>query len=389
MNELKQYRVFATDWRTLLERNQRNTRIVIISFILIYMAIGLLIDTYFNLSILPKAQNLIPRDAYAHFYSHRETYSYSYSFAPSSIYTQSFASWAQIQSVLIQLLSFKILPVATLLMTGIAVLSLMIAHFFHKNVVMMGTEYHEVKPEALGTESIEERQLYNVVEEMKIAAGLKYMPKVYVIEANYMNAFASGLNEKTALVAITRGLLEKLDRDELQAVMAHELSHIRHNDIRLTITVAILSNLMLIAIDLVFRGILYGSNQNKDNALKLIIIVIRFVLPIITVLLMMYLSRTREFMADSGCVELMRSNEPLARALLKIDADHKNHVEQYRADYKSTPHEAVRQSSYLYDPNYAHIATDFFSLNNLFSTHPPLEQRLKALGIQKMQVDRP
>src|SRR5258707_11382365 len=119
---------------------------------------------------------------------------------------------------------------------------------------MMGNEYREITNSTSGPA----RQLYNVVEEMKIAAGLKFMPKVYIIEANYMNAFASGLGESNALVAITRGLLEKLDRDELQAVMAHELSHIRHNDIRLTMTVAILSNLMLIAIDLVFRNIMYS-----------------------------------------------------------------------------------------------------------------------------------
>lgn len=385
MSELKGYRIASTDWRTLIERNQRKTRIVIISFIFIYISIGLIIDTYFNVSVLPQAQALIPRDIYTH-YSTSQSYSYSHTLPNSSVLYQN-ASWEQIQAILLQLLSFKIIPVATLLMSGIAFISLLIAHFFHRNLVMLGTDYHEVSPEIKQDEPIEERKLYNVVEEMKIAAGLQYMPKVYIIEANYMNAFASGLNEKTALVAITRGLLEKLDRDELQAVMAHELSHIRHDDIRLTITVAILSNLMLIAIDLVFRGILFSQNSNRDNGLKIIIIAIRFVLPIITVLLMMYLSRTRELMADSGCVELMRSNEPLARALLKIDADHKNNVERYRKDYKSTAHEQVRQSSYLYDPNYANISTDI-SLNSLFSTHPSLNERLQALGIEKMHIGK-
>lgn len=380
MSTLGKYNVSATDWRSVIQKNKRNTRIVIISFILIYVLIGLLIDVYFNVSVLPYAKNIIPIEAYTRLHSHSQSYSYS----PSStnILSNEF-SWIQIKSVFIQLITFRILPIATIVMTGIAMVSLGIARFFHKGLVMMGTEYHEVTAEASNNVSIEERQLYNVVEEMKIAAGLKFMPKIYIIEANHMNAFASGLNEKSALVAITRGLLLKLDRDELQAVMAHELSHIRHQDIRLTITVAILSNLMLIAIDLLFRSILYG--RNRDNNLKIIIIVIRFALPIITVLLIMYLSRTRELMADSGCVELMRSNEPLARALLKIDADHKKNVVDYKKAYTQTAHEEVRQASYLYDPRYAGISTDL-SLNSLFSTHPPLEKRLKALGVEKKRT---
>lgn len=378
MSLLEKYNVSATDWRDVIQRNQRNTRIVIISFILIYISIGLLIDTYFNVSVLPQIQNSIPPEAYTHLRTQTQSYSYS----PSNLNLSTTFSWQEIQSVFIQLLTFRIIPIATLLMGGIAMLSLIINHFFHKKLVMLGTNHHEITAQTLGDASLEERQLYNVVEEMKIAAGLQYMPKIYIIEADYMNAFASGLNEKSALVAITQGLLYKLDRDELQAVMAHELSHIRHQDIRLTMTVAILSNLMLIALDLAFRGILYSQNRNRDNTLKIIIIVLRFVLPIITVLLMLYLSRTRELMADSGCVELMRSNEPLARALLKIDADHINNLDDYKKAYSNTAHEQVRQASYLYDPNYAGISTDS-SLNSLFSTHPPLAERLKALGVEK------
>jgi heat shock protein HtpX len=378
MNTLEEYNITATDWRRVLQRNQRNTRFVIFLFVFIYMSIGLLIDTYFNVSILPHAQSFIPRETYEQYYAYSGSHAnYSYSYAPvSSAYPS--ASWEQIRSVFLNLITFKTLPIATLIMMGIAIFSLLVAHFFHRQLTMMGTKYREVT----ASESGLERQLYNVVEEMKIAASLKFIPKVYIIEANYMNAFASGLGESTALVAITRGLLEKLDRDELQAVMAHELSHIRHNDIRLTMTVAILSNLMLIAIDLVFRNIIYSRNQGKDNGLKIIIIIMRFALPILTLLLMMYLSRTRELMADSGCVELMRSNKPLARALLKIDADHKANVDDYKSAYNNTPHEEVRQASYLYDPGEAGIAT-IFSLNTLFSTHPSLATRLEALGISK------
>ena len=134
------------------------------------------------------------------------------------------------------------------------------------SIMLLGTEYYEITPES--ARNLNEKQLYNVVEEMKVAAGLRYMPKVFLIEADYMNAFASGYSEKSAMVAITRGLFEKLDQAELQAVMAHELSHIRHMDIKLTLTVAILSNIILIVLDILFYSMLFKRNgRNGDNRL--------------------------------------------------------------------------------------------------------------------------
>lgn len=331
--DINKYQIKATDWRSAIAQNQRNTFNVIVLFVLIYLALGILIDIYLNPTAKP-----------------------------------------------IDFINFKILPIATIVMLIIAFGSITIALLFHQGLVMLGTDYHEVKEDERA--NIEERQLYNVVEELKIAAGLNFMPKVFIINADYMNAFASGYSEKSAMVAITRGLMAKLDRDELQAVMAHELSHIRHNDIRLTLTVAILSNLMLIAIDLLFRGILYSPRRGRNNNLVLVIILLRFLLPIITVLLMLYLSRKRELMADAGSVELLRNNEPLARALIKIDADHKTNAEVYNKAYANTPNEQVRHAAYLYDPEEAGISA-FKSINDIFSSHPPLAERLKALGIEK------
>jgi heat shock protein HtpX len=108
---------------------------------------------------------------------------------------------------------------------------------------------------------------------------------------------------------------------------------------------------------------------------------LRYTLPIITGLLLLYLSRTRELMADAGCVALMRSNQPLASALMKIHADHTEHREQYSAAYAQTSHENVRREAYLYDPSDAGIKA-FASLNDIFSTHPSLETRLAALGFK-------
>ena len=196
-----------------------------------------------------------------------------------------------------------------------------------------------------------------------------------------MNAFASGYSEKSAFVAITRGLIEKLDRSELQAVMAHELSHIRHGDIKLTLMASVLSNILLIAVDLLFYNMIFSRDRKADDRLVFAIIILRYLLPITTVLLTLYLSRTREYMADAGSVELLRDNVPLARALLKIHQDTLANSESYGQEYSQTAHEDVRRAAYIYDPIQSGIEP-VKSLANLFSTHPDIQQRLAALGVK-------
>lgn len=342
---LEQYTTSTANWRNTLRQNNRRTYFVITIFFLIYFAIGILVDCYL----------------------------YSGSYPQASISDIAYA-----------LFTFQLFPIATLIMLGIAAISLLITYSLYDKLMLLGTEYREITPQTAQTTA--EQQLYNTVEEMKIAAGLRYMPKVFIIEADYMNAFASGYSEKSAMVAITRGLMEKLNRDELQAVMAHELSHIRHLDIKLTLTASLLANLSIIVLDIMFRGILFSNRRNGDsrsrNSLATIIFILRFLLPIITMLLLLYLSRTREYMADAGCVELMRTNQPLASALLKIQNDHEQNKEQYAAAYQATPHEEIRREAYIFDPSYLGIQA-FNSINNLFSTHPSLDDRLAALGFKK------
>ena len=332
------------DWRGQLRKNDRKTRWVIAVFIGLYVLVGLLVDCF--------------------------VYNRMYGMRP--------------EIVLQLIFSFRIIPYATLIMGGIAALSLWITYTFYDRLMLLGTEYVEVTRE--NARSMEEQQLYNVVEEMKVAAGLAYMPKVYIIEADYMNAFASGYSEKSAMVAITRGLIMKLDRAELQAVMAHELSHIRHQDIKLTLTVAVLSNLMLMVVDLLFYSVLYtprnDNEERRDNRLLIVILVLRYVLPLLTVLLTLFMSRTRELMADSGCVELTRNNEPLARALMKISDDHSENADYYANEYTNTPHENVRRAAYIFDPVSAGLDAASAS-SSLFSTHPSLEERLNALGYKR------
>ena len=337
---LSDYHASSGDWRGQLRRNERNTRWVIAIYIAIYIGVGLIVD---------------------------------------AVILQSKYQGIGLGQCFHALVTLQVVPFATLIMGGIAIISLLITYSMYDKIMLLGTDSHEITPET--AKSLQEKQLYNVVEEMKVAAGLQYMPKVFLIEADYMNAFASGYSEKSAMVAITRGLMEKLDRDELQAVMAHELSHIRHHDIKLTLMVAILSNILLIVIDMLFYNMIFRRNNGReDNRLMIVIIVLRYVLPVITLMLALFLSRTRELMADSGSVELMRDNEPMARALLKISEDHDAHAEHYARDYGETAHEEVRRASYLFDPS---SLDPVKSLNSAFSTHPDIQKRLEALGFKK------
>lgn len=342
MHDLNEYQQSTSDWRKNLRKNTHRTYFVIASFILIYAALGLVVDVYMSAQRYPQA------------------------------------SLSQLFNALIH---FQIFPKATLLLGAIALIAILVTFAWHDRLMLLGTQYHEITPNT--ARDNQESQLYNVVEEMKIASNLSYMPRVFLIEADYMNAFATGYSEKSAMVAITRGLMTKLNRAELQAVMAHELSHVRHMDIKLTLMAAVLSNITLIVIDLLFRSVIFGNRDRERNRgnLLAVIMALRILLPIITILLIFYLSRSREYMADAGCVELMRDNQPLASALLKIANDHKENVDQYKRLYESTPHESIRREAYIYDPKEAGIM-NFQSLSDFFSTHPSIIKRLAALGFK-------
>ncbi len=340
------YTASRANWRASLRRNRRRTYFVIAIFFAIYIALGLLFDMYFYSGSNPN----IP-----------------------------------LSQIFYALITLQVTPYATMITCGIAAISLWVTFAFHNKLMLLGANSFELTSE--NARNPKEKQLYNIVEEMKVAAGLNFMPKVFIINADYMNAFASGYTEKSAMVAITRGLMEKLDRDELQAVMAHEMSHIRHLDIRLTLMASVLANLLLIIVDILFYSFAFGgrgSRRSGDSGgwLVLVIILIRILLPIITVLLVLFLSRTREYMADAGCVELMRTNEPLARALLKIQGDHQQHKSEYKAAYQQTRHEAIRREAYIYDPVKAGIDSKT-AISDFFSTHPSIKKRLEAIGFRK------
>ena len=219
-------------------------------------------------------------------------------------------------------------------------------------------------------------QLFNVVEELSIAAGLP-MPAVYVIDDTAPNAFATGRDPKHASVAVTTGLLQKLNRNELQGVMAHELSHVGNRDILYATMVGILVGSIAMMSDFFLRSFFWGGGRRRRGGsggaagaiLVLVAIVLAVLAPICAKLLQLAVSRQREYLADASAAKLTRYPEGLASALEKISGD------------KEVREVANRATQHLYIVN--PIKPFEKRAANLFSTHPPIQDRiarLRAMG---------
>lgn len=222
--------------------------------------------------------------------------------------------------------------------------------------------------------SKEDKLFTSVAENLCIGAGLP-KPKLFVIEDSAPNAFATGRDPNHAVICATTGLLEKLNRTELEGVVAHELTHVKNYDIRLMSIVSVMVGLIALLGDWFLRMSWHGgrSGRNEKNQIGVLIMVLGIVFailsPIIAQLIRLAISRRREFMADAGSVEITRQPQGLILALEKISADH----EPLEAANKATAH------LYVVSPfkEKGHGKIDWFS--NLFNTHPPLNERIKAL----------
>ena len=216
-------------------------------------------------------------------------------------------------------------------------------------------------------------ELYRVVENLCITAGLP-VPKIYILPEIQPNAFATGRNAKHAVVAVTQGLLQRLEKTELQGVIAHELSHIGNRDMLLSTIVAVLAGVVAMLANFFLRVSFFGggrkSNDNKGNTgiiLLILGIVAAILAPIAASLVQLAISRKREFLADASGALLTRYPEGLARALEKISSD-------------PTPMRVVNDASsslFIDSPYKGKQKTHWFA--KLFMTHPPIEERIRAL----------
>jgi heat shock protein HtpX len=219
-------------------------------------------------------------------------------------------------------------------------------------------------------------ELFNVVEEIAIAAGLP-MPRVYVIPEAALNAFATGRGPAHAAIAITSGLRQRLTRDELQGVMAHEMAHVRHLDVRFGMLLATLVGLIVFACDAAWRVVLRGGRSGRKGkgggAAVLVVLAVALLLavvaPLVSRLMQLAYSRRREYLADAGAVELTRHPEGLASALGKLAEDAQPLVES-----------ANRGTAHLYIVNpLRRMRLSRQSLDTIFSSHPPIQERIARL----------
>ncbi|MFQ5744466.1 MAG: M48 family metallopeptidase [Acidobacteriota bacterium] len=220
-------------------------------------------------------------------------------------------------------------------------------------------------------------ELYNVVEEMAIAAG-QPAPPVYLIDDTALNAFATGRDPQHAAVAITRGLREKLSRDELQAVLAHEISHVRSHDIRLAMLLATLVGVVVLLSDFFWRSMRWrfvagGGRRGRDRGgggagaaiLMVVALLLAILAPLIAKIIQLAASRQREYLADAGAVELTRNPEAMISALRKLGQDR----EVLEVANRATAHLYIVQPIKKWEKR----------AQGLFSTHPPLEERIQRL----------
>lgn len=245
---------------------------------------------------------------------------------------------------------------------GLSVIMNIVSYWYSDKIVLRTTGARPATRE-------EFFDLYTLTENLSIAAGLP-MPKLYVIEDSALNAFATGRNKEHAAVAVTTGLLARLDRAELEGVIAHELAHVGNRDILLQTVVVILVGGVALLSDFFLRISLFGGGRDNDNKAGLIMVILGVVAailaPIAATLIQLAISRKREFLADATGALLTRYPEGLASALEKIS---------------SSPEPVKRVSDAT-----AHLfiaspfgGKSFKGIHKLFMTHPPVEERIKAL----------
>lgn len=249
---------------------------------------------------------------------------------------------------------------------GFSVAASIVSYWYSDKIVFAAMK---AKP----LEEKDNRELFHLVENLCITSGL-LMPKIYVLPEDQPNAFATGRNEKHAAVAVTVGLLQKLDKVELEGVLAHELSHIQNRDTLLQTIVVIIAGVIAVMSDIFLRMNIWGlagDDNNNRNPLGLILFIVGIVAailaPIAATIIQLAISRKREFLADASGALITRYPEGLARALQKIAAD----ANPLRVANNSTAH------LFIASPFKGKRQTGW--LTKLFMTHPPVEERIAAL----------
>jgi heat shock protein HtpX len=248
----------------------------------------------------------------------------------------------------------------------IAIIYSFISYFYSDKIVLATSGAKQIKKK-------DHPELFRIVENLAIGNGMP-MPKIYIIEDASPNAFATGRDPKHAAVAATTGILERLNKSELEGVLAHELSHVKNYDTRVLAITAVLVGFISLLTDMFMRQLFWGglrNNDNRDSRAQMIFLVIGIVLaiiaPIVATLIQLAISRKREFLADASGALLTRYPEGLASALEKISKDPR------------PMQNASSATAHLFIVNPFKGKGFAGTITKLFSTHPPMEERVKIL----------
>ena len=242
------------------------------------------------------------------------------------------------------------------------------SYYYSDKIVLSANRARPATPE-------ENRKLVNILDGLMVSSGLEYRPRLYVVDDRQPNAFATGRNPKNAVICVTSGLLDMLDYYELEGVVAHELSHIKNYDIRLSAVVSVMVGFIVMLSDWVSRTLFWGGGRDRDNdnsrgnfILMLIGLICLILAPLFGQLMQLALSRRREFLADSTSVEFTRNPDGLISALQKLEA------------YSGTLKSANNATAHMYIVNpFKKNTKEGKKKSNLFSTHPSTEDRIEAL----------
>jgi heat shock protein HtpX len=272
-----------------------------------------------------------------------------------------FLSFNGEEPIMISQVNYSFIRTAPFILFGV-IIWFIIAWFSHSAMINAATDS---KPLARN----DNKRVYNLVENLCISKGMT-MPKINIIADDSLNAFASGLDSKTYTVSLSRGIINKLNDQELEAVIAHELTHIRNRDVRLLIISIVFVGIFAFISEALFRSMRFGriGRGKKEGAGIIIALVLALVGYLIASLFRFALSRKREYLADAGSAELTRNPRALASALRKISED---------PTIEAVKRKDVAQM-FIENPQVAEKKSSF-SLTSLFATHPPISKRIELL----------
>mgnify|MGYP005796817831 FL=1 len=263
-------------------------------------------------------------------------------------------------------MAFDLGYISIVIAVAFSVITAWASYYNSDKIVLSINRAHPATPE-------EYEKLNNILDGLMVSSGLNHRPRLYVMDDPQPNAFATGRNPENSVICVTTGLLEKMDYYELEGVVAHELSHIKNYDIRLSAVVSVMVGFIVILADWVSRALFWGrgrDDDNRGNAILMLIGLICLILaPIFGQLMQLALSRRREYLADASAVELTRNPDGLISALQKLDAD----PNELKTANNSTAH------MYIVSPFKANARDGKKRKTSLFSTHPSIQDRIEAI----------